>query len=69
MAQQVIKVTGMSCNHCKAAVEKAVGAVGGVDKVDADVKANRVTVSYREEPGALDRVKAAITEAGYTVAS
>jgi len=37
--------------------------------VDADVKANRVTVSYREEPGALDRVKAAITEAGYTVAS
>jgi copper ion binding protein len=67
MARQVLNVTGMSCNHCKMAVEKAVAAIEGVEKVDADVKKNRVTVNYREGPGTLDLVKAAITEAGYTV--
>jgi copper chaperone len=68
MASQVLKVTGMSCAHCKAAVEKAVGGVTGVQKVDADFKGNRVTVSFQEAPGTLDKVKAAIEEAGYTVA-
>jgi len=68
MAKQVLKVTGMSCNHCKMAVEKAVGAIPGVEKVEADVPANRVTVSYREDPATMEKVKGAITEAGYVVA-
>ncbi len=68
MVKQVLKVTGMSCSHCKMAVEKAVSAVSGVEKVDADFRRHRVSVSYGEDPGTLDKVKAAITEAGYVVA-
>ena len=30
-------VDGMSCGHCKAAVEEEVGRVPGVDSVTADV--------------------------------
>jgi copper chaperone len=67
MAKQVLDVTGMSCAHCKMTVEKAVSAVDGVQKVEADFKKNRVTVSYAEHPATLAKVKAAITAAGYTV--
>jgi len=67
MTRKVLEVNGMSCAHCKAAVEEAVGAVDGVEKVDADFRKNRVTVKLREEPGTLEKVKAAIAEAGYTV--
>ena len=34
----ILNVSGMSCGHCKAAVEKAVGALPGVSKVEANVK-------------------------------
>ena len=67
MAKQVLNVTGMSCAHCKMTVEKAVGSVEGVQKVEADFNKNRVTVSFGEDPGTLQKVKTAITEAGYTV--
>jgi copper chaperone len=67
MAKQVLNVTGMSCAHCKMAVEKAVGSVAGVQKVEADFSRNRVTVSFGEDPATLQKVKSAITEAGYTV--
>jgi copper ion binding protein len=67
MTKEILKVTGMSCGHCKMTVEKAVGSVPGVEKVDADFQKHRVTVSYREDPSTLDKVKAAITEAGYVV--
>jgi copper chaperone len=69
MAKQVLAVTGMSCNHCKMSVEKAVAAVKGVLKVEADVNKGRVSIDYVDAPGLLDQVRAAITESGYTVAS
>ncbi len=68
MTTQTLKVTGMSCGHCKAAVEKAVGAVPGVKTVEADVAGARVQVSYQDQGATLDLVKTAITETGYTVA-
>lgn len=67
MARQVLSVTGMSCAHCKMTVEKAVSAVEGVQKVEADFRKNRVTVSYAGNPATLAKVKAVIAEAGYTV--
>ncbi|MHC1715511.1 MAG: cation transporter, partial [Acidaminococcaceae bacterium] len=31
MQETIIKIEGMSCGHCKAAVEKALKAVAGVE--------------------------------------
>ena len=56
-------VPGMSCGHCTAAVERELGTVPGVEKVEADLDTKLVTVvgsSLRD--GAL---RAAIEEAGY----
>ncbi len=59
-------VPGISCNHCKMAIEGEVSEVSGVTAVDVDVDARTVTVE-----GAADEqaIIAAIDEAGYEVAS
>ena len=59
-------VAGMSCGHCKAAVEAEVGQVPGVEFVDADLDTKLVVV--RGESLADDAVRAAIDEAGYEAA-
>lgn len=58
-------VTGMSCDHCRVAVEAEVGAVPGVTGVVVDLAEGTVRV----EGDADDRlVRDAIAEAGYEVA-
>ena len=69
MSSQIqFKVTGMSCDHCKKAVEDAVKAIDGVESVVADVAAGSVDIALKENINE-DVIKKAIEEAGYTVAS
>ncbi len=60
-----LKVEGMTCNHCKMAVTKAVSAVPGVTSVDVDLSSGTVVVSGSAVDSA--RVKKAIQEVGYKV--
>lgn len=62
-----LNVEGMSCNHCKMAVEKALQELGA-DKVAVDLEGKKVTVTF--DPGKVteDAVKKAIADAGYEVA-
>ena len=59
-------VPDMHCGHCKQAVSEELGAVAGVESVDVDLEAKRVTVVGT----ALDdaTLRAAIDEAGYEAA-
>lgn len=61
---QTLKVEGMSCKHCQAAVEKALKSIAGVEDVQVDLANKEVLVS-----GSADREKLAkaIREAGYEV--
>ena len=59
-------VSGMTCAHCKAAVEDEVGRVPGVDSVNADVDTKLVVV--RGETLEDVALRAAIDEAGYEAA-
>jgi copper chaperone len=59
-------VPGMSCEHCRSAISKEVGAVSGVESVDVDLSAKIVTV---HGVGISDvAVREAIDEAGYDIA-
>jgi copper chaperone len=62
----IYTVTGMSCGHCKAAVEQEVGQVPGVAFVNADVETKLVVV--RGEGLEDAALRAAIDEAGYQAA-
>ena len=59
-------VSGMSCGHCKAAVEGEVGQVPGVESVEADLDTKLVVVRGDGLDDAA--LRAAIDEAGYEAA-
>jgi copper chaperone CopZ len=60
-------VEGMTCAHCVASVTEEVSEVAGVAAVDVDLATGRLRV---EGTGVRDEdVAAAVTEAGYAVAS
>jgi len=56
-------VTGMSCGHCKAAIEGEVGRVPGVEFVEADLDTKLVLV--RGESLEDDALRAALTAPGH----
>jgi copper chaperone CopZ len=62
MATQSYIVPGVTCGHCKAAIERGVSDVPGVASVNVDIDTKRVVVEGEAGP---DRVVAAIVEAGY----
>ena len=69
MSERVINVQGMTCNHCKMAVTRAVSALKGVSRVEVSLERNTVTVSYDEKALSLDSVARAIEGQGYQVSS
>jgi len=64
MSQTVLKVEGMSCNHCKMAVEKALKAVSGVESAEVNLDKKEVVVNGTADQ---DQMAKAIEDAGYTV--
>ena len=66
MSTATFTVPGVSCDHCRSAIESEVSAVAGVESVEVDLDAKTVTVNGE----LLDEraIVAAIDEAGYEVA-
>jgi copper chaperone len=59
-----LNITGMTCGHCKAAVEGALKGVQGVSVVTVNLEAGKAEVhGERVNPDAL---VAAVTEEGYS---
>jgi copper chaperone len=67
MDKITFNVDGMSCGHCKAAVEKALMGLEGVQTAEADLAAKTVQVTYDENNVNRDTLAGAITDAGYEV--
>lgn len=64
--QKVLIVEGMSCDHCTAAVTRAVGAVAGVTGVKVDLASGRVTLETSAEVSE-EALRKAVEGAGYRV--
>ncbi|AMY06659.1 copper chaperone [Staphylococcus condimenti] len=67
MEEKQLKVEGMSCGHCKSAVESAVGKIEGVDNVNASPENDTVDVKFNGEANVLSEIEKAIYDAGYDV--
>jgi copper chaperone len=66
-ATTTVNVTGMTCDHCVAAVRQELGRVDGVTRVDVDLATGAVTLES-DRPVDERAVAAAVEEAGYEVA-
>ena len=64
MSQTILKVEGMTCNHCKMRAEKALHGVSGVESVQVDLAAKEAVVTGDAERANLVK---ALKEAGYSV--
>ena len=63
-----VKVKGMSCNHCKQGVEKALLALKEVESAEVDLMA--ATVTWTEKTGqalSFAKLKETITSIGFEV--
>lgn len=67
MATQVLKIEGMSCGHCKQAVEGALKGLAGVSAVTVDLDRGEATVEYDPAQASTEAMKGAVEQAGYKV--
>jgi copper chaperone len=65
MTTRTYDVPGISCGHCKSAIEGEVAKLEGVQTVVVDIDGRSVTVDGEATD---DAVRAAIDTAGYDVA-
>jgi copper chaperone CopZ len=65
--EKTYTVTGMTCGHCEMTVREQVAEVPGVESVEADRSAGRLTVRGTNVDESA--VRRAVTEAGYGVAT
>jgi copper chaperone CopZ/MFS family permease len=63
----VLRVAGMTCDACRMRVTREVGAVAGVQAVDVDVEAGRVSVAWGEGFEGVEVVSRKIAHLGYVV--
>jgi len=66
MNKTVLKVEGMSCNHCKMAVEKAAREVTGVEEALVKLEQKELVVTGS---ASREQLVEAVTKAGYEVKS
>jgi len=66
MNTKTITIEGMQCNHCKMTVEKVLGALDGVEKVEVNLSDKTAVIEMSKE---IDdnKIKNVIEEAGFVV--
>ncbi len=67
MTEKMLNVEGMSCGHCKAAVEGELNKLPGVEYSNADPEKGTVEVRYDDSRTTNEDLEGAVEEAGYTV--
>ena len=65
--QTEVRVTGMSCEGCSAAVERVVTAVGGVHEAQVDHVSGNACIGH-DDTVAFAAIAEAIRDAGFDVA-
>jgi copper chaperone len=64
----ILKVKGMSCQHCVMSVTKALGQLEGIKNVRVDLAKGEVRFDNSKEI-VSSRIEKAISDAGYEVVS
>jgi copper chaperone len=63
---KTLKIEGMSCGHCAAAVKRALEGLVGVHAARVDLEAKRAEVDYEEDRLNTAEMITAVEYEGYT---
>ena len=69
MAQAILNVPDISCEHCQRTITNALTPVEGVRRVSVDIPSKQVEVDYDEATVDVERMKEILGEEDYPVAS
>jgi copper ion binding protein len=67
VTRKILNIAGMSCDHCRMAVTRAVSALDGVKAVEVSLENNTATVEFEESALSLETIQQAIQAQGYEV--
>jgi len=67
MKKTTIKISGMTCNHCKARVENALKELDGVAEAVVDLSAAKADVDFDETKVTVEKLAETVEDTGYTV--
>jgi copper chaperone len=65
MASMKLRVTGMTCGHCQAKVERALKGTVGVYAAVVDLKDGEAEVDFDDDALTTQQLIAAVEQAGY----
>ena len=65
MTQELLKVEGMTCQHCVETITEALGTIVGTNKVAVDLDKKEVQIDYNEKNTNLNEISDKIIEMGF----
>jgi copper chaperone len=67
MERIVMKVGGMSCQHCVKAITETLDALPGVNEVQVSLESNTVAFTWQDGGTSMEEIVTAIEDQGYDV--
>ena len=68
METTVLKVNGMTCGGCVRSVKNVLESIQGVISAEVSLEKAQATVTYDPAKADVNRMREAVTDAGYQVA-
>ncbi len=63
-----LQATGLTCAMCSNAINKAVGALPFIEKIDSDIKNSAFSIRFKKEKAVnIDEIQKAVEDAGFSV--
>jgi copper chaperone CopZ len=69
MEKIILKVSGMSCDHCKKTVTRTISGFSGISDVDVNLKKGTASFMCDFSSDLLEKIKAAIADEGFEAAA
>ena len=67
METKKLSIPHIMCGHCVATIQRELGEIEGVSKVDGDPHSKEITVHW-DAPATLEKIKSTLEEINYPAA-
>jgi copper chaperone CopZ len=68
MSEKTVQIDNISCGHCVRNIQRELGAIAGVERVDGDVARQTVTVAFGP-PASWEQIARTLVDIGYPAAA